>query len=576
MKIPTISTVDKGLTRKTGAQPMNVRLSGDAMAAPGRAVAQLGQTVTNAGLNWLDKELKMRRATEVAAAKKHITKKAEEAAFSLRAVPDATKANALFQSMMKKEMQLINAGGVDGLTLSDRVAKRSFGAESATIISNTGLKLRQGARKLQAAEFVSTTLRNADNIVDRLSSATNPMDRKTLTDELTKSFQLLKNIGHIDAKQQYKYEKQYLNRADVLQVEKNLNFAVQTKNEDAALQVLQNIQDRKKYPHLTAQSRQDLVERATGIVNSIERTNNSDEVKTQANNRRVRIERENSTFAETASAINKMNLANSQPATADNVVDKAATPQINVQQVNDLLADNKIRFEQHQRLIALLNQSGNPAVTDGLYLNAIRKEMRAVANDDAGDKRKRLNDIAAKAAKQIGLKISQDDYLRVENRIPQLLAQTPEARQANIYSKVIAQFADANDILSKILPGAKQKAALIEAQFEAMVEDGMLPREAFNIAITSLVENEKVNLRQIPKFLNGTNKKPFEQWTIEDVDAQVTETNTKFKGKASTWAFERLKIKMLRMYIENKSKVEGASKENRTLDIAILSYITYL
>ena len=570
MKIPTISTVDKGLTRKTGAQPMNVRLSGDAMAAPGRAVAQLGQTVTNAGLNWLDKELKMRRATEVAAAKKHITKKAEEAAFSLRAVPDATKANALFQSMMKKEMQLINAGGVDGLTLSDRVAKRSFGAESATIISNTGLKLRQGARKLQAAEFVSTTLRNADNIVDRLSSATNPMDRKTLTDELTKSFQLLKNIGHIDAKQQYKYEKQYLNRADVLQVEKNLNFAVQTKNEDAALQVLQNIQDRKKYPHLTAQSRQDLVERATGIVNSIERTNNSDEVKTQANNRRVRIERENSTFAETASAINKMNLANSQPATADNVVDKAATPQINVQQVNDLLADNKIRFEQHQRLIALLNQSGNPAVTDGLYLNAIRKEMRAVANDDAGDKRKRLNDIAAKAAKQIGLKISQDDYLRVENRIPQLLAQTPEARQANIYSKVIAQFADANDILSKILPGAKQKAALIEAQFEAMVEDGMLPREAFNIAITSLVENEKVNLRQIPKFLNGTNKKPFEQWTIEDVDAQVTETNTKFKGKASTWAFERLKIKMLRMYIENKSKAQDAAK---SADIEVKKYI---
>jgi hypothetical protein len=528
------------------------------MAAPGRAVAQLGQTVTNAGLNWLDKELKMRRATEVAAAKRHITKKAEEAAFSLRAVPDATKANALFQSIMKKEMQLINAGGVGGLTLSDGVAKRSFGAESATIISNAGLKLRQGARKLQAAEFVSTTLRNADNIVDRLSSATNPIDRKTLTDELTKNFQLLKNIGHIDAKQQYKFEKQYLNRADVLQVEKNLNFAVQTKNENAALQVLQNIQDRKKYPHLTAQSRQDLVERATGIVNSIERTNNSDEVKTQANNKRIRIEKENSTFAETASAINKMNLANSQPATADNA---EATPQINVQQVNDLLADNKIRFEQHQRLIALLNQSGNPAVTDGLYLNEIRKEMRAVANDDAGDKRKRLNDIAAKAAKQIGLKISQDDYLRVENRIPQLLAQTPEARQANIYSKVIAQFADANDILSKILPGAKQKAALIEAQFEAMVEDGMLPREAFNIAITSLVENEKVNLRQIPKFLNGTNKKPFEQWTIEDVDAQVTETNTKFQGKASTWAFERLKIKMLRMYIENKSKGEAAAKK---------------
>ncbi len=561
MKIPTIPTVETGLTRKTGAQPLNARLSGDAMAAPGRAMAQLGQTVTDVSLNWLDKELKMRRAGEVAAAKKHLSRKAEEAAFALRAIPDAKKANDAFQLVMKQELQLLNAGGVGGISFSDRVSKRTFSIEASSIISNQGLTLRKNARQLMAAEAVSSTLRDADDTARSLASAATEPERQRLRDDLVKAFQGLADIGHIDAKDQYKYEKQYLNKAAVLQVEQQLNAAVINKDEAGALTVLQNIQNPKMFTDLTANSRQDLAERATRLADSIESQNNSDEAKTQVNNRRIRTDNENSTFAATASAITKMNLATSQSPASPDVVEGEAVPQINVQQVNDLLADNKIRFEQHQRLIALLNQSGNPAVTDGLYLNDIRKQMRAVANDDAGDKRKRLNDIVGKAAKQIGLKISQEDYVRVENRVPQLLAQTPEARQAETYAGVIAQFADSNDILSTILPGAKQKAALIEATFESMVEDGMLPREAFNIAIDSLLKNEKVQLAQIPAFLHGTNKKPFNKWTIEDVDAQLVETNEKFKGKVNTWAFERLKIKMLRGYIERTSAAKQSAED---------------
>lgn len=559
MKIPTIPTVQTGLTRNTGAQPLNARLSGDAMAAPGRALAQMGQTVTDISLNWLDKELKMRRASEVAAAKKHLKQKAEEAAAVLSAIPDAKKANDAFQLQMKQELQLLNAGGVDGVSFSDRVSKRTFGAEASTIIGNTGLALRKGARKLMAAESVSRALRGADDTARLLASATTEPERQRLRHGLVQTFQQLADIGHIDAKDQYKYEKQYLNKAAVIQVEQQLNASVIAKDEAGALTVLKNIQDPKMFKDLTANSRQDLAERATRLADSIERQNNSREAKKQASNKRARTEKEDSTFAQTASDITKMNLVNAQPTTQDNVVEKFATTQINVQQVNDLLANNEIRFEQHQRLIALLNESGNPAVTDGLYLNDVRKQMRAVAYDDAGDKRARLQNIVKNTADQIGIKISQEDYLRVENRIPQLLAQTPEARQANTFADVIARFADSNDLLSSILPGAKQKAALIEAQFEAMVEDGMLPREAFNIAINSLLENEKVQLRQIPAFLHGTNKNEFQTWTIEDVDAQLAETNNKFQGRANTWVFERLKIRMLRAYIERKNAANDAA-----------------
>ena len=225
-----------------------------------------------------------------------------------------------------------------------------------------------------------------------------------------------------------------------------------------------------------------------------------------------------------------------------------------------MLENNEIRYEHYVTLKRQLEGAAEPLVTDGHYINDIRKQMRAIANDETGNKRQRMLTVTNKAAKQIGLKISQQDYTVIDNRATQLLANTPQARQAKIYSRVINQFADADDILSKILPGAHERAALIAAQFESMIEDGMLPVDAFNLSIAALVNNEQISLRKIPPFLHGTNKKTFDKWTEDDVNAQLEETNKKFKGKASTWAFERLKIRMLRAYIEKKTAAAAAAE----------------
>ena len=166
MKIPTIPRVETGLTREIGAQPLNVQVSGEAMGAPGKALAQMGKTITDASLDWMGKELKMRRASEVAAAKKHLALKSEEYSDFVKAIPDSKRANRAYQTLIKKELQLINSGGVDGISFSDGAAKRTFGIEASTIIGSAGLKVRTNARKLMAAEFVSSSLRTADTTAE--------------------------------------------------------------------------------------------------------------------------------------------------------------------------------------------------------------------------------------------------------------------------------------------------------------------------------------------------------------------------------------------------------------------------
>jgi hypothetical protein len=464
---------------------------------------------------------------------------------------------------MKQELQLLNAGGVDGISFSDRVAKRTFGTEASTIIGNQGLQLRKGARQLMAAEAVSSTLRDADDTARKLASATSEPQRQQLRTDLVKAFKGLVDIGHIDAKDQYKYEKQYLNKAAVLQVEQQLNAAVINKDEAGALTVLQNIQNPKMFKDLTANSRQDLAERATRLADSIERQNNSDEARQQAENSRKRNEDENTLYATTLTAIRKQRAA----PPPDDIVDQIATgPKITGDFITKLLGDSKIRPEQHDKLLAALEQTGDPLVFDGNFANQIWKDLRNIANDEQGDKKIRIQKVLNKANDQVGIKISNQDFIAMDNRATQLLSNTPQAKQAQIYGKVIGQFADSNDILSTILPGAKNKAVLIESSFEALIADGVTPKKAFEDSISALLENEKINLRALPTFLFQVSEKPFNEWTNEDLDKQAEETNTKFKGKANTWVIQRLQIKMLRQYIENRNAATDAAESAKDND----------
>lgn len=172
----------------------------------------------------------------------------------------------------------------------------------------------------------------------------------------------------------------------MLQVEQQLNAAVINKDEAGALTVLQNIQNPKMFKDLTANSRQDLAERATRLADSIERQNNSDEARQQAETKRQRTENENTLFATTLTAIRKQRAR--VPSADDDIVDKvAAVPEITGDSITKLLGDSKIRPEQHDKLLAALEQTGDPLVFDGNFANQIWKDLRNIANDEQGDKK---------------------------------------------------------------------------------------------------------------------------------------------------------------------------------------------
>ncbi len=73
-------------------------------------------------------------------------------------------------------------------------------------------------------------------------------------------------------------------------------------------------------------------------------------------------------------------------------------------------------------------------------------------------------------------------------------------------------------------------------------------------------------MRALPTFLFQVSEKPFNEWTNEDLDKQAEETNTKFKGKANTWVIQRLQIKMLRQYIENRNAATEAAENAKDND----------
>jgi hypothetical protein len=122
--------------------------------------------------------------------------------------------------------------------------------------------------------------------------------------------------------------------------------------------------------------------------------------------------------------------------------------------------------------------------------------------------------------------------------------------------------AEPGGVLDQILPGAKEKAAVIQAQFEADIEDGVAVPQAFRAAVDALQKSQRANLRSMaaPR-LGEASSKPMDEWTMEDVRQSRQATKTQFKGKPSSLALELFKLRVLENYINKKADADRANEE---------------
>jgi len=491
MKITKIEQPQTGFVAGSGARPLSARLNASAMAAPGQAVAQLGNTISNIGQQWLEKEVAIRNQAEVSKAKSHMSSAVETAREMVKTIPDPLEAERVFNRYVTSERQRVDKGGIEGLSFTTGSGKRTWRAETSAIIANGAKNVRTTARALMAETAVTDSYRTLDKIAVEMSTASTASDRARLESEVRKEAMNLKLMGHIGPKDEFNLVKKYLGKADVLQVEAQLLQAEKEDNPEAAENVFSAIQSPESYPNLEPEDRQNLSERSLRLANRLESKALATDDRKQRKAKTQLEERQNKRYRTYAAQIQKyrLNSGNERPS---------------LTAIQDDFATGEISDKQRTTLERMLQSSDDPIIVDNIELNNFFKEIRA-ANSESD-----LNAIVDRAYGQVGLTQTLDTAERIENRARSQIARTPQAQQEKIFGSVLDQVAQSGGILDSILPGAKEKAAVIRAQFEADIDDGVAVPQAFRNAVDALQQGQRTNLRSlVPPRLGAAKNKPM-------------------------------------------------------------------
>lgn len=534
MKITRIEQAQGGFVAGSGARPLSSRLDPGAMAAPGAALAQLGNTISNTGQAWLEKEIAIRNQQEVAKAKSHMSTVVDNAREAVKAIPDPKVAEYEFNRIVSMERQLVDKGGIEGLSFTTGSGKRSWQAETSALIANGAKNVRSTARTLMADTAVADTYRMLDQLADDRANAQNQADRDYREVDMRMLIGNLEGIGHVDPKQAYTLTKSYLSKSDALLIEKQLLEAEKNNDPDMAEDVFSAIQDSSQHENLDPETRQNLSERALRLADRLERKAQADEDRQERRNKTQVEKTQRDTFRTLASQIAKHQQDPEEPLPS-------------LLQILDAFAANDLSPNGFEKIRELLQSSGDPIIVDKVLVGEFYKEIRNAESEA------QLVEIEDRAYNLLNKKFDLESVEKIRQRINEAKSNTPQARQAKIFGNLLDTVAQAGGILDSILPGAKEKAAVIEAQFEADIADGVSVTEAFRSAVDALQKGQRANLRSLaPPRLGAASGKPLDQWTIEDVRQSREVTKAQFSGKTSSLALELFKLRVLENYVTNK------------------------
>ena len=565
MKIQTYQSRVR-MTDKIASQPLNVQANSAAFEGGGQSLVTIGGAIA-AQSKWMDAEQKLVNASEVSKAEDAYEQELVTLENQIANTPAYNAKPQLAKFYFEQRAKVLKAGVASKIT--GRLAKTTFGAKARDMEGTSRLRLMKLARTRLVSESMAKIFEDVDTLEKEISKL-NPdhPDYQKKWDALygkgnkKGKFDEAVANGYIKAEDRYKYEKRSRGNVQVNQIGKLLQGATELsgtegdiKNGTAAKKALEVYRDLESgfAPDLTPDDRQKLSEQALRLYHALDQRRVSLFNQKQAREKKDRVESQLNNF--TAMSSRFLN-ADKSPDDQD-----AQAKRPTLIEIATALETKDITESQKNTLLTFLERKG-AIVTDRPYVASLVEKIRK------SDSKAEIEKVYTEALTNLK-RLNYTDIEFLRNIAQQYNANTPRMKRAKIFGKLLEGYIKPSGILDKILPGASQRASLVEARFDLAILVGAEPRDAFNEAIESFNTDHQVNLREIPlpRFLpsypgEGIGdmdivNRDLSTWTLSDVQQSREKTKKNYKGRVDLLASELFSLEMIEKYIAQRTAAKN-------------------
>ena len=527
-------------TADTGARPLTVQADANAMAAPGRALAALGEEGVNAGVKWMANEIKIRRATDVTTTETAYKSAMFEHENVANAMNDPEKAKAYIAQKSKIEQERLKktTGRFDSVT------KRRIGTVYATEDSLITSRVRNEARKRMVSEHIASSIDSIEKIKTDLATASEagqiilsekvlgkPADPLKGTSATTGIIDNLVDLGYLNAEQGQKAAQNFRQDVDENAVDQRILEVTQVGDPEQADKLSVDLANPANFSNLSASRRTALQEQVLKLSDRLAKrlitTTDKQAARDEKNAKKAQVTLELSFHKRIAGYRDN----------PENIL-----PDEN--QILEARVEGRITEPGYKRIIDGIENIDKPIINDRGFVTEAYTDIFKAETQLALD-----NVLKETQKKFIEGKIDTVTLQDIENRIAGRKNNTDEYLQIKSFTEVLNAYLKAEGILDGLLPGSAEKRAGVLDKFNSSIRDKTPVLEAFRDAFNSIDKVKNVDQLLKPRF--GPDR-DLNLWTLEDVESSINETKTKYRGKANMLASELAQLFLFKKYIKGK------------------------
>tara|TARA_R110000823_G_scaffold231276_1_gene358000 strand:- start:226 stop:1857 length:1632 start_codon:yes stop_codon:yes gene_type:complete len=412
MRVPTYKRQTK-MTAKTGALNFSVQASPGALSAGSTAMAQFGEQAMNVTLNYMERQLKMERSTDVNARENKLREN------STNLITEANKQNfkttAEANTYFDKKWKPIASNAVKGIT--DRVVGPIIN-EKINDLRSIALNDFNKVSRLKIIDYgKSEALKLENNLIDKISTSSGTALVESQTKLWGKDglYDQMVIDGLITLEIAEKRKLASKSKASRLTVNKELSAAAYGQDSNAASLIAQQLFDPKKYPELTAEARVTLQKQASTLA--------------------TRLENQAARAIDKTTKKNDLLIKKTQLNTHRNLIVKLDNNEmVTLQKIETLYGDNVLNLKQYENIRKRIIEGDEVGSDQSTVLN-FRNEIY-----DAQDKFE-IDTIVEKYEKNLGKDepISFRDFQGLRDFAEGQKAKTPRALETKRLRSLIGQ-----------------------------------------------------------------------------------------------------------------------------------------